>query len=356
MSEQIRVLMITSEWPSLDHPHAVPFLVQQVEFLRSAGVLVEVFPFRGAKRPFNYFMAWMNLRQKLSQRNYDLIHAQFGQSALLAWPQRLPLVITFRGCDIQGVRRANGRITLSGKILQHLCRIMALRAQAVILVSNRMRRLIPVSVPAVVIPTGLDLEQIPRVSRTEARRRLRLPNSDQLVLFVGNPADTVKRYKLAESAVEVLNRVHPAKLIVGWGLPRREILLLMNACDALVLTSIQEGSPNVIKEALACDLPVVSLDVGDVAEHVQSLSGCEICPDSQPETIAACLERVLRRGQRINGRERVQDLDEKILTQRIIGIYSSVLANRPHQQTSGRVISWWRSLLHLREAEPRKGT
>lgn len=328
MSKQIRVLMITSEWPTLDHPHAVPFLVQQVNFLRRAGVHVDVFPFRGAKRPLNYLRAWKRLRQKLIEQSYDLIHAQFGQSALLTWPKRLPLVVTFRGCDLQGVRRANGRLTMAGLILQYLCRIVAVRAQAVILVSRRMRHFIPAVVRAVVIPTGLDLERIPRMSQAEARQQLGLKDTCPLILFVGNPADTVKRYKLAESAVTILNQVYPAKMIVGWGRPRRDILLLMNACDALVLTSIQEGSPNVIKEALACDLPVVSVDVGDVAEHIESISGCEICPDNRPETIAACLERVLRRGRRINGWDSVQQLDERILTQKIVQIYHSVLANR----------------------------
>ena len=156
--------------------------------------------------------------------------------------------------------------------------MVAVRADAVILVSKRMRHFIPNAVRAVVIPSGLDLEQIPRMSQTEARQQLGLQDTCPLLLFVGNPADAVKRYKLAESAVTVLNRVYPAKMILGCGMTRHEILLLMNARDALVLTSMQEGSPNAIKEALACDLPVVSVDVGDVAEHIQSISGCEIVP------------------------------------------------------------------------------
>src|SRR5256885_8077140 len=89
----------------------------------------------------------------------------------------------------------------------------------------------------------------------------------------------------------------------------------MNACDALVLTSMQEGSPNVVKEALACNLPVVSVPVGDVAQRLRGVEGCELCADDRPETIAAALERVLRRGQRSAGREAVQDLDEGTLTQ-----------------------------------------
>src|SRR5207248_2664939 len=83
-----------------------------------------------------------------------------------------------------------------------------------------------------------------------------------------------------------------------------------NACDALVFTSMQEGSPNAVKEALACDLPVVSVPVGDVAQRIGGVAGCELCPDEKPESIAAALERVLRRGIRAAGRAAVQDLDE----------------------------------------------
>jgi glycosyltransferase involved in cell wall biosynthesis len=100
----------------------------------------------------------------------------------------------------------------------------------------------------------------------------------------------------------------------------------MNACDALVFTSMQEGSPNAVKEALACDLPVVSVAVGDVPLRLQGVEGCELCPDERPETIAAALERVLRRGQRILGREAVRDLDETVITQQVLGVYRAALA------------------------------
>jgi teichuronic acid biosynthesis glycosyltransferase TuaC len=327
MTTRPRVLMLTSEWPTPQRPYHAPYLVQQVDFLRGAGVDVDVFSFRGARRPLNYLKAWWRLRRQLRQRRYDLLHAQFGQSALLAWPKRLPLVVTFHGCDLQGVKRPDGRLSWGGRFLQRLCQLIALRADAVILVSERMRQFIPRSVPASIIPTGLNFDEIPLVDRAEARRRRGLPLSERLVLFVGNPVETVKRYPLAQQAVEALNRTCPARLILGWGVLRPEILLLMNACDALVMTSIQEGSPCVVKEALACNLPIVSLDVGDVPVRVKDVAGCEICADERPETIAAALERVLRRGERVRGRDAVQELDERRLAARITAIYKAVLRN-----------------------------
>lgn len=326
MDRPIRVLIITSEWPTPDLPHRAPYLVRHVDFLRRAGVEVDVFAFSGERRPMNYVRARRRLQRQLAQRTYDLVHAHFGQSALLPWPKRLPLVVTFHGCDIQGVKRPDGAMSLGGAFLQRLGRLVARRADAVILVSERMRRFIPSSVAAPVIPMGLDLEKLPRIAQAEARAQLGLAAAEKIVLFVGNPSDPVKRCDLARRAVDVLNETCPARLVVGWGVLPPQILVMMNACDVLVMTSQQEGSPLVIKEALACDLPVVSLDVGDVPVRIRGVEGCEVCADERPETIAAALERVLRRGGRVRGREAVLDLDERLLVPRVIDIYRSVLA------------------------------
>lgn len=316
--------MVTSEWPTLERPFDVPFLPQQVEFLRRAGVEVDVFAFRGAAKPLNYFRAWKRLRKQLDSGHYDLVHAQFGQSALLPWPKRLPLVVTFHGCDVLGVRRPNGRRTIPGRLLQALCWLIARKANAVIIVSNQMRKYLP-DVPMHVLPTGVDLESLPKLTSEQARRQLGLPAAKHLVLFVGNPQDPRKRLALAQQAVELLTRTVPARLIIGWGQPHQNILLLMKACNVLVVTSRQEGSPTIVKEALACDLPVVSVHVGDVAERLQGVEGCELCHDLEPQTIAAALERVLRRDQRIKGCEVMKGLDERVLADRLIGIYRSVM-------------------------------
>src|SRR6266436_9974835 len=187
MTAPIRVLMITSDWP--DHASwggTATFISRQVDFLRAAGVDVDVFRFRGVGNPLRYASAWVGVQRRLRRQRYDLVHAQFGQSGLLALPKRLPLVVTFRGSDVLGiVSDADGRYTWKGRVVQWLPRLVARRADAVIVVSDHMKRSLPSSVSAAVIPSGLDLERFRPLPRDDARRGLGLPLDRRYVLFVG---------------------------------------------------------------------------------------------------------------------------------------------------------------------------
>jgi len=324
----IHVLMITSVWPTPGRARTTYFIRRQAEFLQAAGVDVDVFHFKAAKRPWNYLLAWLRVRRRMARKRYDVAHAQFGQSGLLALPKRVPLVVTFRGDDLQGMLDPKGRLTLAGRLLKLVSQTVGRCADAAIVVSEHMTGLLHPSVPTHVIPSGLDFELFRPIPQDEARRHLGLPVDKRFVLFVGDPELPRKRYDLAQAAVAVLNRSLPAELLLAWGAPHTDIPFFMNAADAFVFTSRQEGSPNVVKEALACNLPVVSVRVGDVALRLAGVEGCELCEDDRPETIAAALERVLRRHQRVAGRDAVRDLDEHTLTQQVISVYRSVAGAR----------------------------
>jgi teichuronic acid biosynthesis glycosyltransferase TuaC len=321
----LRVLMVTSDWLWNSWGGPAVFIARQAEFLRREGVEVDLFPFRGARDPRNYYRAWKEVRRRLERGGYDLVHAQFGQSGITALPKQIPLVVTYRGDDLEGIIGEDGRYIASGWLLRSVSRLVSKQADAAIVVSDHMKRYLPPKIQAHVIPSGIDLELFRPEPRDAVRARLGLPADEKLVLFVGNPALARKRHSLARAAVELVNPSFPTRLLVGWEMPHREIAQLMNACDALILTSMQEGSPNSVKEALACNLPVVSVAVGDVPLRLKGVDGCELCPDDRPETLAAALKRVLSRGERIKGREAVAHLDERLLTQRLIGIYRSVL-------------------------------
>jgi len=321
--------MVTSDWPKPGIPRTTVFIKRQAEFIQRAGVDLDVFAFRGGKNPYNYVRAWARLRRRLRAGRYDLIHAQFGQSGLLAFPKRVPLVVTFRGSDVLGIiRNRDGRYSKAGRLLQRASQFVARHADAVILVSSHLGEHLRTHAPTHVIPSGLDFTVFRPMPRDEARRALNLDPREHLVLFVGRMNQARKRYELARQAVHLLNTWMPARLVVVWNVAHERIPLYMNACDVLVFTSLQEGSPNVVKEALACNLPVVSVSVGDVPDRLHGVDGCELCVDDQPTTIAAALERVLQRGGRIDGRAAVRALDENRLTAKVLSVYRSVLQPR----------------------------
>lgn len=327
MRPQLKVLMVTTNWPAPGGPRTSHFIKRQADFLQAAGVDVDVFHFQAQKNVARYVKAWLAVRRKLRSKRYDLIHAQFGQSGLMALPKRLPYVVTLRGSDILGtVSDRSGRYTAAGKINQRISQMVAAKADAVILVSEHMQANLPGLERCNIIPSGIDFDLFRIVPRDEARRQLGLPLDERLVLFVGNPRQARKRYQLAKAAVDLLNDRLPARLVVGWGVPHTDIPLYMAACDALIFTSMQEGSPNVVKEALACNLPVVSVAVGDVEQRIRDIEGCELCRDEAPESIAAALERVLQRGKRVEGRKSVEHLSETSITQQVIAVYRSALS------------------------------
>lgn len=327
MSAALKVLMVTTNWPAPGGPRTSHFIKRQADFLQAAGVELDVFHFSARKNLLSYAKAWLAVRRKLRSRRYDLIHAQFGHSGLMALPKRLPYVVTLRGSDILGtVSDRTGSYTIAGKVNQSVSRYVAAQADEVILVSAHMQDQLPASKTGHVIPSGIDFNLFRCIPRDEARRQLGLPVDERLLLFVGNPKQARKRYELARSAVDILNRRLPARLVVAWGTPHTDVPVYMSACDALVFTSMQEGSPNVVKEALACNLPVVSVAVGDVEQRIGGIEGCELCADDSPESIASALERVLRRGGRVDGRTTVEHLSETSITEQVIAVYRSALS------------------------------
>src|SRR5262245_31084539 len=321
MDSPIRVLMITSEWPTEKRPDYAPFIVRQANFLRSAGLRVDVFNFQGSKKPFNYLRAWFQVRKKLRRDSYDLVHAQWGQSGLLAIPKPCALVVTYRGSDLEGIVDSNGQYTFAGNVLKLLSKAMALVADEVIVLSKSLGSHLPKGCQYHVIPGGLDLDLFCPTLKATARKALGLPENRCLVLFGGKPEAPVKRYNLAQQALTLLADKYDIDLVVAEKVPHHVMPLYMNACDMLLLTSLHEGSPDIVKEALACNLPIVSVDVGDVRERISGIAGCVVCKDDRPTTIAAGLIEIISQKIPVNSRDAVKELDERVLTREVIGVY-----------------------------------
>jgi teichuronic acid biosynthesis glycosyltransferase TuaC len=322
----MRVLVVTSEWPTPEHPELVPFIVRRVEALREAGIDVDVFSFKGARNPARYADAYRRVQAILRRQPYDVIHAEFGQSGLLVvLPKRRPLVVTFHGSDLQGIVRPDGTYDRPKSIIsRNACRLVSLRADETILSSSHLAKYLPRK-RFHVIPCGVDLDVFKPLDRDEARETLGICKDSRIILFAANPQRSVKRYWVAEQAVRLLDRSQRTELLVAGKVSHHQMPLYINAADVIILTSKHEGSPTIIKEALACNVPIVSVDVGDVRQQLAGVSGCVVCNSDDPAQIAVGLDTVLRAGARTNGRTVAESLDEKLLVRKVIKLYERVL-------------------------------
>lgn len=326
-ARDLSVLFVSSGWPSEERPEESIFVARQADALRALGARVDVVHYVGQMRPSNYLRARREATRRLASARYDLIHAHFGQSALAIPRSDLPLVHTFYGSDLIGVVGDDGRYTQRGRVLRLVSRWGSKRAAAVVVLSKRLGRELPADVPFSVLPLGVDLDVFRPGDKLDARRRAGMDPQRRYVLFAGRPSQPVKRLDLARRAIDLLPQPG-AELVVLEGKPRSDVATAMVACDALVVTSKHESGPLIVKEALACDLPVVSVDVGDVREWIESLPGCVLCPDDHPETISRAVDGVLRAPAPFRGRHAVEHLAESVLVHRLLEIYRSVLPSR----------------------------
>lgn len=316
--KSIRVLVVTNMYPQPDRPAFGTFVRDQVEALR-AYVQVDVLFIDGRKSRWNYLWGLLRFWCRLIANRYDVIHAHYVFSGIIARLQPfVPVVVTYHGSEL-GVSPTHWLSRLSCGVHRFF--------ERVIVVSPLMReRLIGTNVR--VIPCGVDLDVFKPIPRFEARHRLNLAPDKPLVLWAGEHWQPVKRFYMVEQAVEHVKRALPdAELVLVSGQPHSIVPLYMNACDALVLTSSHEGSPMVVKEAMACNLPVVSVDVGDAAAVIGGTEHCYIV-EPTPEAVAEKLYVVLATQPRTRGREHIAHLSADAIIKQIVEIYQELSAPR----------------------------
>lgn len=304
-------------------------VVRQVESLEQAGVRAEVIAITGGIRSY-VGAAWSVIALNLGRRRADVLHAHTGHSGLLACLQfRYPVVLSYVGYDLD--TPAEDREGLRTQFERRVFRSLSVLFAASIAKSERGARHLPRLGRSrnAVIPNGVDLALFTPLPRGEARRRLGW-GEEPTVLFAADPGRFTKRFELAEGAVDIARkRLADLRLAVANGIPPSEMPVWMSAADVLILTSRGEGSPNVVKEAMACDLPIVSLDVGDVRQIVAGTRHCHICPDD-PELLAnALVEVVSALPERSDGRERSDAMDERVIAARIVGVYKAACSRGP---------------------------
>lgn len=326
------VLFVTNMWPDELRPYYGSFIASQARSLAAAGMAVDVLYVRGFLGARSYLQALRAVPRAAARRSYEVVHVHYGHTAAasLGLPPG-PLVTSFCGEDLLGAPRENG-ITLKSRIEVAAFRQVARCADVTITKSTEMERVLPASVRArnQVLPNGVDLDSFAPRPRDEARAQLGWDPSEPVMLFLGNPDDPRKNVALAEAAAaRVRGQVPNARLHVAWGVEPAEVPVLMNAADCLVFPSKSEGSPNAVKEAMACALPIVATPVGDIPERLDGVDGCFV-RDPEPEGFAASLVEAMAGGRAPAAREAVEALGIGAVAERLKEIYE--LAKRRHRQ------------------------
>jgi glycosyltransferase involved in cell wall biosynthesis len=320
------VLHVTGAYPTAQNPSAGVFIRTQVESLAKLGIDVDVCLLKGTGIG-KYIKGIAEVRKAVRSRQYDIVHAHYMYSGWTArFATTLPLVVSFMGNDVYGDCNERGESRFSNRVLHGLfSRLLSCATAHNIAKSAGLAKYLRAKTTCI-ISNGVDLDVF--YPRTVAKHEVGLKEDEQHVLFAGRPsAGGYKRYPLAEAAFEVVRKSNSsAQLVTLDKRPQEEVARFLNAVDCLLLTSAYEGSPNIVKEALACNLPIVSVDVGDVAERIKEFEGCYIVSD-EPTSIAEAAEKVLVRGKRLSGGyAAIHELSLAKVARRIQSLYERVLS------------------------------
>jgi len=317
----LRVLVITAAYPA-PGSHKGAFLKSEVEGLRAAGVDVTVAHLQGRMKYVRG--VGQTLGASIAGR-YDIVHGHYSFCGIVARLQpRLPTVITFWGSDI--LKNPALPETRQGRFSRAIAPRLARMADACLVPSEAMAQALP-GAKVTVMPQGIDFSTFHPMSQGEARQQLGL-NPDlnhRYILFANNPALAVKGYPIAEEAVRMMQGYSaPVEMLVANGVPHEQVMLYMNAADLMVVPSYWEGGPYVVKEAMACNLPIVSTDVGDVATIIAHTAGCYLA-DRTSEDFARKMWKSLHEVRRTTGFQDIQPLSRERMIERIIGVYEQVV-------------------------------
>lgn len=289
-----------------------PFITEQAEALKELGIIIVFFPITH-KGVLGYICEFSSFWRVLKKEKPDIIHAHYGLSGLFANLQRfIPVVTSFHGSDIN-----NPRVRPLSKL--------AFRLSAFgVFVSDSLLKIARPNNHYMMIPCGINLEDYLEVDKSSARESMGLKPHIKYILFAGAFDNRIKNAPLAK---EVVKQIPNAELIELKGFSRPQVAILMQAVDALIMTSFTEGSPQVIKEAMACGCPIVSVDVGDVKSRINGVSASYVAQSRSVDELVELLNRSLHYEGKTNGRRKIitDGLDNSIIARKLSLVYNLVL-------------------------------
>ena len=328
----MRVLVFTNMYPTPEAPFYGPFVHDEVQALRRAGVDVDLYFVNGRANRLNYFEMPFEFYRRLRGGRYDIVHVHHAFCGLVATMQRtVPVVWTFHEGEITG----GAKDALREHPIRHIAysknlkRFVARRVDAMIVVAGHLGEQLG-RPDAVWIPAGVDMDLFVPMDTAAARTALGLPEGKRYVLFPSSPSRVEKRYDLASRAVDHLRKAVPAardvELLTLDNVPHDRVPLYVNASELMLMTSSFEASPVTVREALACNVPVLCTDVGDARVVLDGIPACAII-EPEPVRIASALEKALSGPRRVESRSRMESYSLRAGIRALLDVYAKVLAN-----------------------------
>jgi len=286
----------------------------QADSLKSAGIEVLIYPIVG-KGFMGYLGNVLTLRHYLKTNKPDLVHAHYSLSGLVAMlSTRLPVIVSLMGSD---VNQSPGMRALIRFCSRHIWKLTIVK-------SDNMKAKLGLS-GVQVIPNGVNLELFRPLDRSECRRKLNWKKTKKHILFVSacDPNRPEKNLRLAEKAIRACNR-QDIELHTVFNIEQTEMPVYLNASDLLLVTSKWEGSPNIVKEAMACNVPIVTTDVGDVRWLFGNTKGLFVA-SQDVYSVSEALRTALMVQDSIDGRKRIIELglDSESVAMRLINVYKT---------------------------------
>lgn len=293
------------------------FVRTQYESLEKKGLEMLLYPIIG-HGVSGYFKHFVSLRKLLKKEKPDIVHAHYSVCGYMATMASFGLKNKVVVSILGSFPKKNTKLKIVRFFIDHIW-------DAAIVKSERTKKQLDRDLP--VIPNGVDLEKFQIIEKDEARRGVGFESDKHYVIFVSNPDRQEKNYGLAKAAVELLDVSKPTVLKPVFDMPHDAVVKYMCAADVLLMTSFNEGSPNVIKEAMACNCPIVVTNVGDVEWVTCGVEGTYVANSYDPEEIVMLLDKAIEFGDRTRGRERILKLGltTKTVADRIEALYSNVL-------------------------------
>jgi glycosyltransferase involved in cell wall biosynthesis len=316
-------------------PEVVSFVSSQAAAVERAGWRVTLGVVDNRTSPYGILRNVKRLHREIAEARPAVVHAQYGTvTAEIANSSRRdrPFVISFCGDDLLGTPGQGLAWFLRSKAGRVISVHAARKADALIVKSRNLFESLPRELrsKATILPNGVDVEFFCPEDWSQCRDRLGWSGESKVVLFNASHAEDTyrKNPELARAAVMHASKLFPGTTMKVMSQNRKEeVRLMLNAADCLLVTSLHEGSPNIVKEAMACNLPVVSVNCGDVAERLKNVSPSAVCP-YDATLLGRAIADIVSNPVRSNGRKQLllQGLSASIVARRLIDVYSTLLA------------------------------